>query len=650
MKVNINNEYFNSSRNFVLDKEKETFGKLASDVKPWLKYYDIDIEYYSDEKKRYLNTDCNIYDYFLNTTSGYGNILMLSYCGKDYYREDVIKEVENYIKRFNKMGIKEGDVVSFMMLNNPDVIFMWYALSKIGAISNLIKFDEAENRINYVLNKTKSKYFFISDIPMITEKVSKGIVNTKYLDSIVCLSLFESLPSIKKINMILDNIKDKEDSKGLYKEIKNTLTNMKLEQTKSDSYKIDSRFISYKEWKYRTNGGKLVNRNNPKGDNIFTIVYTGGTTGNAKGVPLTNYNLTNSALGFKLGEYGFDKGKSSMSILPPAIAYYYNATFCLMCCGVSVNLIPFFTPKEYPKLLNKYKPNIFLAGPILFNEMVTSSVIKDTSFMTAPISGGDKLTVIEEERANNYIKENGGKAFIHQGYGESECTAACTYAKDSAYSLGSIGIPFINVIVSIFDEDNKEIPFGEGNIGEICISGPTVMDGYYENIEETNLVLKEHSDGRIWLHTSDYGYMDKDGRIFHCGRAKRMITRDGDKVWLTAIEELIKTHHNVIDCCTVKGDDAIDREVPICFIIFKNEEEKLNTIVELNKMIDEKLKHLSIPKYYVEISEIPVTEVNKKVDFIKLEKIDIYDQNVYQINGNLIEPKNGKVKTKRVTE
>ncbi len=70
-----------------------------------------------------------------------------------------------------------------------------------------------------------------------------------------------------------------------------------------------------------------------------------------------------------------------------------------MCCGVSTSLIPFFTPEGYPKLLNKYKPNIFLGGPILFNEMVDSGIIKkDTSFITSLISGGDKLAVAEEEK------------------------------------------------------------------------------------------------------------------------------------------------------------------------------------------------------------------------------------------------------------
>ncbi|MGN1311894.1 MAG: AMP-binding protein [Bacilli bacterium] len=646
MKININKEKFNGET-FILDKETRIEGKLASDIKPWLKYYDTDVKNYSDEKKAYLDTNMNTYDYFLKVTKGYGNILMLSYCGKNYTREDVINEVEKYIKRFNKMGIQKGDIISFMMLNNPDIIFMWMALSKIGAISNLIKFDEAEDRINDILNKTKSKYLFINDIPMITEKVSKGIINTNYLEKVICLSLFESLDKVEKVQMLIDNAKLQANSnniKEITKEIENILSNMKKQNEESNSYKKDKRFISYKEWKKITDGGKLINRPNATGENISVIVYTGGTTGNAKGVPLTNINLNSSAYGFKLGDYGFDCGKTSMSILPPSIAYYYNATYCLMCCGVSVNLIPFFTPKEYPMLLNKYKPNIFLAGPILFKEMVEGGVIKDTSFMTSPISGGDKLPIIEEESANDYIEKHGGKAKIHQGYGESECTAASTYSKDNALTLGSIGIPFINVLVSMFDENNKEIPYGEGKIGEICISGPTVMDGYYKDKEETDLVLKKHDDGRIWLHTSDYGYMDNDGKIYHCGRAKRMITRSGDKVWLSAIEEIVKTHNNVYDCCCVKGEDSAEREVPICHIVFKNAEEKYNTIKELDQIIEAKLKLLYIPKYYVVKEEIPLTEVNKKVDFIKLEKEDINNSNIYELNGKLIEAKQGKIK------
>lgn len=208
MKININNERFNDD-SFVFDKERQVEGTLASLVKPWLKYYDIDINTYSDEKMAYLDTDMNSYDYFLKVTKSYGNIPMISYCGKIYYREDVINKIEEYIKRFNKMNITRGDIVSFMMLNNPDIIFMWFALSKLGATANLIKFDEAEDRIRDILVKTKSKYFFITDVPLITEKVSKGIEEVDTLDSVICMSLFEELSGIQKLNMLVENAKGK---------------------------------------------------------------------------------------------------------------------------------------------------------------------------------------------------------------------------------------------------------------------------------------------------------------------------------------------------------------------------------------------------------------------------------------------------------
>ena len=109
MKININEERFNGE-NFVLDKERGVEGTLASDIKPWLKYYNVDINTYSDTKKAYLDTDMNTYDYFLKVTEHYGNIPLLSYCGKVYTREALIKKVEEYIKRFNRMKIKRGNI------------------------------------------------------------------------------------------------------------------------------------------------------------------------------------------------------------------------------------------------------------------------------------------------------------------------------------------------------------------------------------------------------------------------------------------------------------------------------------------------------------------------------------------------------------
>ena len=99
--MKFNNEKLKNT-SFVIDKEKKIEGRIASDIKPWLKFYDVDVEKYTDEKTAYLNTDMNVYDYFLAVTKQYGNALMIPYCSKNYHREDVITEVEKYIKRFNK--------------------------------------------------------------------------------------------------------------------------------------------------------------------------------------------------------------------------------------------------------------------------------------------------------------------------------------------------------------------------------------------------------------------------------------------------------------------------------------------------------------------------------------------------------------------
>ena len=91
---------------------------------------------------------------------------------------------------------------------------------------------------------------------------------------------------------------------------------------------------------------------------------------------------------------------------------------------------------------------------------------------------------------------------------------------------------------------------------------------------------------------------------------------------------------------------VVEREVPVCYIVFNDDSKMVETIKELDEMIKAKLKELYIPKYYVKTDEIPLTEVNKKVDFVKLEKIDIFDKDIYQMNGNLIEPKRNKTKIK----
>lgn len=648
---NNNQSLKNSSVDQTNDRERDLYlRKLANGEiygptsgypnmdKPWLKWY-------SEESiLKSINESNNIYDHFMEMAPD--NVTILEYYGRKYTKNDIAKKVEFYIRRFSSMGIKEGSTVSFIMLDVPEVAFMWMALSKLGAVTNLIKFDEGPERIAFMNNVGDADYMFVSEVPFILKNVKDSMNYENNIKEIISVPITAEMPKKYFLEMINDIVKkSKGNTKDKLKSLKKQLSEIKEMSEESKSIiNSDKIFKSFNEWKNGPLATTYIAAPNDK-DRTSIIVYTGGTTGKAKGVELTNKNIINMAHTFKYSELGFDVGKTSLNIVPPGVAYYLNATYALMCCGVTVNMISNFEISEYSSLIDKHKPNIFLSGPILLKQMAEDGVIKDASYVTDPISGGDKLHYIEEERINEFFKTHNSNAIVHQGYGESESTAAATYSKSSASVVGGIGIPLLNVEVGIFEYEDAdefipghETPKRYNEIGEICITGPTIMKGYKNNEEETKRVLRLHSDGKYWLHTDDLGFMDEDGRLFHRGRAKRMLTRAGNKVWLGTLEDVIKRNDCISDCCCVKFDDSEEREIPIAFII-GNDDFNESCIQSIDESIRIAQPESYVPKYYVIIDELPITEVNKKVDFKQLEKTDIFNTDEFVVEGKIIKRK-----------
>lgn len=596
----------------------ETMEKLTgypSIDKPWMKWY-------TDSSLPKIPFGKNCYEFFLETTKDYEHPL-LEYYGNKYTANDIKNEVEKTIARLTAMGIKEGDTVSFVLLNVPEALFFWFALCKMGATTNLIKFDESPERIKFMCELTESQYLFVSDVPFIVQNVVGALELglSKTLNKVITVPVTESMSKTALIKMFMENIKN-------------------IVGQSSASTKVSSQFLKYNKWKklYKGTDCRIINGG---GQNISVIMYTGGTTGGAKGVETTNDSIIASACSFMNSEMEFYAPKTSMSILPPAVSYYFNATYNLMCCGVSVNLISKFSVEEYPSLIKEHRPNVFMAGPILFKS-IRESGIDDLSFATDPISGGDKLHEEEEVAYHEFSKQKNCDTWIKQGYGLTESMAGVIYSIKPALKKGSIGIPLKYAEIGVFDY----MPYDEfdaekleekkcGEIGELCVSGPTVMRGYVKNPEETKKMLRIHKDGKVWLHTDDLCYMDEEGRVYHCGRAKRMLTRSGGKVWLGTIEDTIKVHPLINDCCCVKYDDPEEREVPIAHIVLENDMTE-GLIYELDELIKNKCPETYVPKYYVIRKNIPITEVNKKVDFKTLEKEDVFDTTNHILVGRTI--------------
>ena len=450
-------------------------GKASIDM-PWLQWYE-------EDAITLERCQTNIYDYFLAFAPD--NVPLLEYYGREYYKNDIVDIVQEYIGRFAGMGIKEGDTVSFMMLDVPEVLFSMLALSKLGATTNLIKFDESAERIKFMANKGESDYMIISEVDFIVNNALDSLKLGNKVKEIITVPITEMISAKSIVELAYTQVMDKTKQKIKTAEEKDknkqdvktekitvgnklsffyqSLTEF-IDEQKAMKEKISthSKCVTFNEWKkkYPIKSANVVTDGR---SNVSVIVYTGGTTGKPKAVEITNDNMVAMAHDFRYSGFGFDEGKTSLNILPPGPSYYLNATYGLMCCGVKVNMISNFTISDYPKLIKQYKPNIFLSGPVLLNEIQKQNILDDTSFMTAPISGGDKYHLSEEEGFNNYIKdndrsidENHDVAIVHQGYGESESTAAATYAKTNASVLGTIGIPLLNVKVGIFDYQTPE--------------------------------------------------------------------------------------------------------------------------------------------------------------------------------------------------
>lgn len=246
---------------------------------------------------------------------------------------------------------------------------------------------------------------------------------------------------------------------------------------------------------------------------------------------------------------------------------------------------------------------------------------RDLSFMIAPTVGADSLNVQTERKINTFLAKHNCKYKIAKGYGMTEVSSGvCITPNNEVNKLGSVGIPFNLTCVAIFDaETGKELTYGER--GEICMRGPSVMLGYYNNDLATKEVLRRHSDGQVWMHSGDIGHMDEDGFIYIDGRIKRMIIDHvGFKIFPSTIESVLCELPTVEKCCVIGAKDDVHKvgQVPIVFVIPK----KNTNIDKLEKDIMESCKKYlptySYPQKIIFKDVFPYTSAGK-VSYRELE-------------------------------
>lgn len=228
------------------------------------------------------------------------------------------------------------------------------------------------------------------------------------------------------------------------------------------------------------------------------------------------------------------------------------------------------------------------------------------------------MTQKNKDAVNRLLHDSGCTVSIQEGYGMTEIGAGACANVPQRNIDGSVGIPLPLNNFCIYDnEAGRELSYNE--LGEICMTGPTVMKGYFNNPEETEHVLRCHADGLLWLHSGDLGYISEDGNVYLEGRLKRVIVLyNGFKIYPFGLEKTIMKHKNVAACCVVGRFDNEHQigQVPVAFIVLKEHND--TTVSEIKEICKREQSEKYQLKDIVLLDSLPLTP-NGKVDYRSLE-------------------------------
>lgn len=569
-------------------KKEEKLNKKNNIKTPWLKYYKEGVPAHLNYPKG------TMVGYFLEAVARYPENIAIEYYRRTYTYRAFYEMIRDTAKSLKSQGVKEGDTIAICMPNTPEAILMFYAANMVGALVSLIHPLSAEKEIQNYINGSGAT--FLLSLDLVYDKVH-NIVDNTCIKKIVIASAGDSLKTIKKF---------------LYK-FKNRGTVPKIELT--DDIMTWNEFINY-GYDYQGEIACLKGANDPA-----VILYSGGTSGDPKGILLTNMNFNALALSCHKMIEQSGEGESILAILP--IFHGFGLGVCIhttLGCGMRVVLVPNFNPKDFGKLLHKHKISIVCGVPSLFESLTKTSMGKnDLSKLKSAISGGDFMSKDLKNKVDTYFREHGSNAEIRVGYGLTEASAAICVTPTGEYRESSIGVPFPDTYIKVVRVGtHDEVPYGED--GEICISGPTVMMGYLNNLEETIQTLQIHEDGRTWLHTGDVGSMDKDGFVYFKQRVKRIIISNGYNLYPSYIETIINSHPDVFTSTVIGIPHPKKVQVAKAYIVLKDGVKPSKDVEKSIRLHCEKnLARYSLPAVYEFRESLPKTLVGK-VAYRELEK------------------------------
>ena len=533
----------------------------------------------------------NCYEYLKVCTQIYDDVYMMQHFGAKYLRSEIFHDIDALSSYFqNDLKLKKGDVYTVFMPTTVQSIISIYALNQIGVIVNPVHPLMSSEYLKDVMIETNSKGVMILDI---LSKKHVETINQMGLPCLVCCSSDYS-KGIKRFGTKTGE----KILKCIYPKLKNTTYYR-------DAIKTHDNFVPVKN----------------NGDDIAVYLNGGGTTGKSKTIKLSSKALNELVQRVSvLDEIHIPGEEAEIIVLP----MFHSFGLCLgvhMAICNSARLIPMmqFDAKLFNKLMRKNLVVGVMGIPSMFQKLMKEKHfdgpwLKNIRLM---FCGGDDVSEKFLNEFNSYFEKWGAVGRLRQGYGLTEVASVCCTNTNTDNRKGSIGKALDGVRIEIWDDYHKKLPAGE--IGEIVVSGPTAMSGYFSPDGPDDLGLYTDENGEKWVLSGDLGYQDEDGYFFFSGRKKRLIIISGYNVYPNDIEKKVGELDFIKEVCAVQGWQG-DKSIVRLYASLKTSGDEEEYKEKIRSVCVENFSKFYYPKEIIFMKELPQTPL-MKVDFMKLSQM-----------------------------
>jgi len=471
-----------------------------------------------------------------------------------------------------RLGLKKGERVALYLLNSPQFIIAYFAALKCGAVVTPISPVYTSHEVRFQLEDSGARAVICQDI--LYEKVEKSGAK---LDFVVLTSVNEYLPALKRLFSKSAVVASAPGVHWLQELLKS-------HPPEAPAVALDPR------------------------TDLAAMPYTGGTTGKPKGVMLTHYNLMASQISGQAAFPNFEPGKEVILAFLPFF-HIYGQVVIMLNSMIQGNLLVLLTSADTEAILaamERYQATVFYGVPTLYEYLKDHKDTDKANWrrLKLVLSGSDTL---RESTMQGWARRTGSQ--IIEGYGMSETAASGHINPIHRPKAGSFGCPVPNMQAAVVDAQTLEF-VAAGTTGELVLSGPSVMQGYWNRPEENERSFIERA-GRRWMRTGDLVRMDDEGYFHYYDRSKDLIKYKGHSVFAKDVEDVLYSHPQ-IKAAGVVGvpDPAVGQRIKAIVVLQGDARGKVSED-EVKAFCRERLAEYKVPQVVEFRGELPKTDVGK---------------------------------------